>query len=120
MKIHGKDIRFKLTTGASGEIADLCPNRDLNKIGDMLSGAYSDTLMTSEKFCRILNRWHVRSEKFEGREADLLEDGEILALSPDEYRQAMQEAMNAFTADTKQEVKAKPVKSKKATAEESH
>lgn len=110
MIIHGKDIRFKLTTGASGEIADLCPNRDLNRIAEMMSGAFGDSVRICDKFCVILNKWYVRAEKFAGRKADSLEEGEILVLDPDEYAQVMKEAMSVFRADTKQEVEVKPTK----------
>lgn len=119
MIVHGKDIHFKLTTGASGEIANLCPDRDINRIGEMLNGAYGDTLLIMEKFCRILNKWYVRSEKYEGRDADMLDEGEILVLDPNQYKEITAEAMASFTGDAKTEVKAKPVKSKKAVAEES-
>lgn len=113
MIIHGKDIRFKLTVGASGEIADLCPDRDIAKIGDMLSGAYGDSIITTEKFCRILNKWYVRCEKYAGRKADSIEEGELLTLEPNEYNQLINEAMGAFSSDAKTDVNAEP--KKKAT-----
>lgn len=110
MIIHGKDIRFKLTVGASGEIADLCPDRDISKIGEMLSGSYCDSIITTEKFCRILNKWYVRFEKYAGRKADSLEEGECLTLEPDEYKQLINEAMGAFSSDAKTDVKVEPAK----------
>lgn len=110
MIIHNKNIGFKLTTGASAEIANLCPDRDISKVGDLLSGAYADSIINCEKFARILNKWYVRCEKFEGREADLLEEGECLTLDPSTYQELIQEAMNSFANDSKTEVKSKPVK----------
>lgn len=113
MIIHGKDIRFRLTVGASGEIADLCPDRDINRIGDMLSGAYGDSIITTEKFCRILNKWYVRCERFAGRKADSLEEGETLTLDADEFKLLMAEAMKVFQLDAKTEIETEP--SKKAS-----
>lgn len=113
MIIHNKNIGFKLTTGATAEIANLCPDRDISKVGDLLSGAYADAVVNCDKFMRILNKWYVRCEKFEGREADLLEEGECLTLDPEVYQSLMQEAMSAFARDTKTEVSAKPVKKAK-------
>lgn len=110
MIIHGKDIRFKLTTGASGEIADLCPNRDINRIAEMMNGAFGDSVRVCDKFCVILNKWYVRSEKYAGREADSLDEGEILVLDPDDYKKVMQEAMRTFAGDTAQEVEVKATK----------
>lgn len=110
MIIHGKDIRFRLTTGASGEIADLCPNRDINRIAEMLSGAFGDSVRVCDKFCVILNKWYVRAEKFAGRKADSLEEGEILVLDPAEYNQVMREAMSAFAGDSAQTVEVKATK----------
>lgn len=110
MIIHGKDIRFKLTTGASGEIADLCPNRDISRIAEMLNGAFGDSVRICDKFCVILNKWYVRAEKYAGRKADSLDEGEILVLDPSEYNQIMTEAMNAFKGDTAQDVDVKPIK----------
>lgn len=104
MQIHGKDIRFRLTVGASAEVANLCPNNDLRRLGEVLDGTYAETVEKCAEFCEILNKWYVRSEKYEGRSADSLSEGEVMSLTTSEYKALMMEAMASFRADMTAEV----------------
>lgn len=106
-------INFKLTVGASAEIAKFCPDKDLSKIGDTMQ-TYPDTVENGARFIRALNRGYVNSENAKdprkGSGLSVISEDEILALEPDDFSELLERAMTVFSADRKTEVDAKPKK----------
>lgn len=114
MIIHGKDIRFALTVGASAEIAALCPGGDLRKVGEMLGDNYAASVEFAARFIVALNRGHAQSVKWEtGVEAETITAEEVLSLPAAKFGELQQEAMASFRADAAGEIETEPEKGKK-------
>lgn len=105
MRIHGKEITFALTVGASAEIAKLCPGGDLRRVGEMLGETnYGESVDFIAQFVEILSRWGAKMKKWEGENYDTLSLEEILSLSPNEFAAVQMEAMAAFSNDGEGEI----------------
>lgn len=106
MKIKGKDIGFALTVGASIELAKICPNNDITKIGDLFADDYLSNMENIVKFIAIMSKGFRDAEALEGRKVDLLTEDQVKALRPDELTALMNEAMASFKVDGKGEIDA--------------
>ena len=65
MIINGKERKFFLTVGASCAIAELCPDGDIAKIGELFRGRYSKNMTSVAKFIAAMNRGY--EERIHGR-----------------------------------------------------
>lgn len=118
MRIHGKEVTFALTVGASAEIAKLCPGGDLRKVGEMLGESnYGQSVDFIAQFIEILSRWGAKMKKWEGENYDTLSLDEILSLSPTEFSSLQMEAMSAFGNDGAGEIDAESTDPKNAEQE---
>lgn len=119
MIINGIDRQFYLTVGASCAIADLCPDGDLANIGSLLfTGKYADNMRTIAKFIVALNRGYEDREHADAEKPNYLTVKELMSLTMDEFHQAEQEAIAAYSSGTKTEVElADPKGSKKNEVE---
>ena len=106
MKIKGKEIGFALTVGASIELARICPNNDITKIGDLFGENYLANMENIVKFITIMSKGFRDAEALEGRKVDMLTEEQVKALKPDELTMLMSEAMGSFKADGKGEIDA--------------
>ncbi|HIZ47660.1 MAG TPA: hypothetical protein H9810_02940 [Candidatus Gemmiger excrementavium] len=116
MIIHGKERGFFLSTGASIEIADICPDKDLKRVGEILQGSYGEVTMVGAEFIAIMNKAYESSLRYEQPDHpyDPITVDEVLSLSPTVYAEAMQAAMETFAQDSKQTVEVEPPKKEKA------
>lgn len=115
MKINGKEYGFKLTVGASVQIAKFCPNNDLARIGEAIGENYVAQAETMANIIFALNNGYAASEEFEGRKANRLTVEGILSLSPTEFANVAQRAMKSFVNDIDGEIEVES--EKKAAAE---
>lgn len=103
MIIHGKERNMAMTVGASAQLAEICPNKDLTKIKEALEKPYSEALLFVVKFIRIMIN-AAEDKRFYEQEnytPDYIKDNEILALSIDDLNALKAEAFEKFTADSK-------------------
>lgn len=121
MKIHGRECKFRLTIGASVEIAELCPEGDIKNIGDLLSGRYAETLGATAKIIVALNKGYEDAQKYEqeGYVARPLSVEEVLTLDGETLAALQAEALAAFTNDQKTSVEDAPAKKKTKAKEAS-
>lgn len=115
MIINGKEYGFKLTVGASIQIARLCPNGDLARIAEAVGGEYGQQADTMAKFIEALSNGYAAAEEFEGRKANRISYESVLSLSPQLFSEICTEAFKAFGADAKGEIEVEA--SKKAVEE---
>ena len=115
MLINGKEYGFKLTVGASIQIAKVCPNGDLARIAEAVGGEYGQQANAMAKFIEALSNGYAAAEEFEGREANRLSYESVLAMSPTLFAEVCNEAFKAFGADIKGEIEVEA--SKKAVEE---
>lgn len=106
MNIKGKNIGFTLTVGASIELARICPNGDISRIGDLFADDYLRNMENIVKFIAIMSKGFRDAEALEGRKADALSEEQVKALRPEELTSVMSEAMASFKADGKGEIDA--------------
>lgn len=114
MLINGKEYGFKLTVGASIQIAKLCPDGDLARIAEAVQGEYGHQAEVMAQLIVALNNGYAAAEAFEGREANRLSIEAILSLSPAEFTEVSAEAFRCFGVDVNGEIE---VETKKAEAE---
>lgn len=114
MVINGKERKFFLTVGASCAIAELCPDGDIAKIGELFRGRYSKNMTSVAKFIAAMNRGYEERIHGDAEKPDVVTVRELMALTMDEFRQAESEAIAAYMADSKTTVEtAEPKGSKK-------
>lgn len=115
MKIGNREYGFRLTVGASIQIARLCPNGDLSQIGKVIGNGYGEQAEVVAKLIVALNNGFAAAEEFEGRKANRLTLDNVLSLSPAVFADMSAEAIKAFTGDVDGEIEVD--QSKKAGAE---
>lgn len=115
MKIGNREYGFRLTVGASVEVARLCPGHDLSRIGEAIGDGYGEQAETMARLIVALNNGYVAAEAFEGRKAFRLTLEDVLSLSPSVFADMANEAIRAFMGDVSGEIEVET--EKKAGAE---
>lgn len=115
MQIGKHEYGFRLTVGASIQIAKLCPNGDLARIGEAVGNGYGEQAETMAQMIVALNNGYCAAEEFEGRKAHRLTVDNVLSLSPATFAKLSHEAFKAFIGDIDGEIE---VESEKKAAEE--
>lgn len=108
MLIHGREIGFAFTVGASAEVAKLCPNNDITRIGEVLGPDFAKNVEISTTLILLLNDGHVGIEKLMGREAERITREEIMLLTPAEFNAVTAHIMQTMAGDSRGEVEATP------------
>lgn len=116
MKIFGQEYGFKLTVGASAEIAKLCPDGDMERIGEVLNGSFADTIDFTAAFIEAMARGYDGAELYAGKEITHkpLTAEMVKALPISEFRMVQDVALKAFTEDTQSTVELAPAKKKRS------
>jgi hypothetical protein len=115
MKIFGNQYDFALTVGASAKIAEMCPDGDLSRIGEVLSGNnFSETAKNGAEIVVAMASAADDVKRFEGVSVNrpALTVEMLFALSQADFMAAMTEAMSAFGRDSKPTIEVEPSKKK--------
>ena len=117
MLIHGRDIHFMLTCGASAEISKLCPNNDLSRMGELFADS-SDLVKMLDVIGTMavaLNKGYEMNQKFiaPGYEPNPITFEEVMTLTVDELAKLQDELINVMVGDLAGEVEVEPPKGKK-------
>lgn len=106
----GHEIHFKMTVGASIEIARLCPDGDISRVSEIFDqNHFAKTMENTAKFIVALHRGARRAE--DGRDAELyLTEDDIYNMDVSEVQELQLAAVAAFRRDGKTEVEIKPAK----------
>ena len=117
MLIHGKDRQFFLSVQASLEIAELCPDGDLARIREVLTGNTTKAIRFIARFVAAMNRGYENNRKYEepGYTPDPMTVDEVLTLSYAEMTALEDEALKAFYGDVKTEIETKELKDSKSS-----
>jgi len=125
MKINGKERNFKLTIGASGELASICPDGDINRIGEVFEGDFAHIPTAAAKLVSTLNKWYEIDKAWQNGQrnidkVDYLREVEVLALDIETFTALVNEAVATLNGDRKTEMKVEdnPGKKPDATDEE--
>lgn len=114
MFVHGREVKFKFTIGASIEVARMCKDGKLENIGSIFEGTYEEVAHNNNMFIIALHKGYIDSMKFEDPKFDEepITEQEILLLDQKEYSQLQDEAYAAYYGDSKRNVQTEPVKTK--------
>lgn len=115
MKLGDREYGFKMTVGASIQIAKLCPGNDLTKLGEAIGNGYGEQAEVMAQLIVALNNGYAAYEAFEGRKAPRLTIDDVLSLSPDVFAEMSAEAIKAVIGDMSGEIE---VESEKKAREE--
>ena len=110
MVINGKEYGFRLTVGASIQIAKLCPDGDIARIAEAVGGQYGQQADAMAKMIEALSNGYAAAEEFEGRNASRLSYNDLMSMSPSIFSEISAEAFKAFGVDVKGEIEVKPEK----------
>ena len=101
MIISGKDRAFSLTIGASLSIAELCPDGDLERLDEILTGNYAKVIPNVVSVVLALQKGgeDARALADPDYKPDYMTAAELMALTPDEFKAVENAAISAFNAD---------------------
>ncbi len=100
MKVFGKEYGLLYSVGAMGELKETCPDKDLNKLGELLN-----TPDGGKKMLCIMSRWYEKAEamqaRLEGREyTEQPLQAELLDFVPvQDFNEMMAEAVDVMFRD---------------------
>lgn len=117
MEIYGREYSFRLTVGAACDIAELCPDKQLQNFGKLLQGAgFGSATEGRAAFICALSRGEEEARAFEtpGYKPEPITPELLRALSLKEFGQALAEATEAFASGLETTVGVAPDKKKDA------
>jgi len=114
MEIHGREIRFRRTVLGNCEIAEICPDKDINKFNDLISGEYAIAQRAAAAFMVAMNKGYEMNAKYENPEhvERPLTMEEVLLLDNDTFNDLFLEALSVFADDGRVTVEAEEPKGK--------
>lgn len=112
MQVHGREVGFRFTVGASAKISDLCPDGDISRLGEVLEGQYGKVARDTAAIIAALNEGYEQARAYEApgyKPAPLTVD-EVMTLRVDEFARLQQAALAAWKEDSKPTVEVEPEK----------
>lgn len=103
MKINGINRKFKLTIGAVAEISAICPNGDIDRMGELFEA--KDIGLMLKATAQIA----VAMNRYTGTEDPLTID-EVLSLGMEEFATLQNEILAAYKVDSTPQINAKSKK----------
>ena len=116
MKIFEEEYGFALTVGASAEIADMCPDGDLNRMGELLEGRFSETVNFTASFIAAMAKGFDDARRFSGEQVTHkpLTKEMVLALPSNAFKEVQNAALAAFKGDTETTMEVAPSKKRES------
>ena len=115
MNIFGHDYHFLLTVGASADIADLCPEGDIERLNEALTGAYSHTLDVAMGMIIAMSKGYENNRELvdPGYVPKPLTRDQLLNLTQQEFAALEEEAVKAFAVSKERAVEVDTPEAKK-------
>ena len=120
MIVNGREINFLRTVKGTSEIAKLCPNNDIERLGELFDGDLPQTLETGAKIIHFLNEGYEMNRHFMDRtyKPNPISVEEILYLDDSTFTKLMQTAMNGLGNGAETSVEVQESKKKGNKVEE--
>lgn len=95
MEINGREIKFLRTVKATSDMAKLCPDENIERMGELFNGNLATTLETGAKIIHYLNEGYEMNKHFEdpSYQPQVLSVEQIMYLDDVTFTQLMQSAM---------------------------
>lgn len=121
MQVHGREVGFRFTVGASAKISDLCPDGDISRLGEVLEGQYGQITRDTAAIMAALSEGYEQAISFEmpGYKPNPLTVDELFSLRPSEFNALQGEALAAWSEDSKPTVEVEPSKKEGGKARKS-
>ena len=104
MLINGKEVHFKATVGALIQISELCPEGDVNRVSELVTGMNASSLKASIKLISYLS-------------AGTLTEAELMNMEVPQLQELLDEAFKAFREDQNGKVEVVPKKDEATEAD---
>ncbi len=121
MVIHGREIHFLLTVGATRKIARLCPDNEIQNIGLVFEAKDTEKIIdTIAELSAAMSEGYESQQKYlhPGYEPNPLTKEEVLTLTIKELTDLQEELMTEIGASMKVSVEAEPEKTGKLKKKE--
>ena len=115
MLIHGREVHFLLTVGATKKIARLCPDNDIQNISLVFEAKDTDKMIDAlAALSEAMSEGYEKQQKYinPSYEPQPLTQEEVLSLTINELSDLQNELMNEIGAGMATEVDAEPEKTK--------
>ena len=121
MQVHGREVGFRFTVGASAKISDLCPDGDITRLREVLEGQYGQITRDTAAIMAALSEGYEQARSFEmpGHEPDPLTVDELFSLRPSEFNALQQAALASWAEDSRPTVEVEPEKKESGKAQAS-
>ncbi len=121
MQVYGREVGFRFTVGASAQISDLCPEGDIQRLGELLDGQYGQVSRDTAAIIVALSEGHEQARRFEdpAYKPRPLSVEEVMSLRPAEFMELQKAALSAWAADKETTVEVEPEKKERGKDEES-
>lgn len=98
MKVRGREIKFLRTVKTTSDLAILCPDKDISRLGEIFSNNVADTILNSAKFIQILNEGYEMSKSLNEKDyqPQIISLDELLYLDEDTFSKLQEEALTAY------------------------
>lgn len=118
MELNGREVGFRRSVYATTKIAEICPDRDVGKLGELLASDVVTGMETAITFVCALSEAYERHQKREdpGYTPNPITKDELLDESEDTLMALVNEAVKVYMTDGKVTVEAEPVKGKNGEA----
>lgn len=115
MEIRGKEIQFLRTVKATCELAKLCPDQDIERVGELFNGTMPTTVEIGAKIIHFLNEGFEMNKHYNDPtyQPQVISVDEIMYLTEKTYVALMKEAMASFGIGTETSIETVEVGSKK-------
>lgn len=106
MIIHGKEIKFLRTVKTTSDLAKLCPDEDIEKLGELFNGSLPKTLETGAKIIHYLNEGYEMNQYFmdNTHKPEIISEDEIMYLDDKTYTELMQDALKSMNEGAEQTI----------------
>ena len=115
MLIHGREVHFLLTVGATKKIARLCPDNDIQNIGLIFEAKDTDKMIDAlAALSEAMSEGYEKQQKYinPSYKPQPLTQEEVLSLTINELSDLQNELMNEIVAGMATDVDAEPEKTK--------
>lgn len=116
MILHDKERRFKFTVNTAIEIAKICPDNNIERLGEVISGGdFTKTLPDICRFIIAMNHGYESAAKYEdpSHEIDVITMDELLNTEFEDIMKVLDAAMSVYENDSKREIKTEASKNSK-------
>lgn len=114
MQINGREIGFRRSVRATADLAEICPGKDITKLGELMNGGTGQQLATGAVLIHALNKAYEQHQHIINPDhvVQPITVDEVMDLDENEYMQLLSEAMLTFKVDGETEIQTKPAPSK--------